>query len=139
MKYVMTSGSFNGHVLFEFDETTKLLLSFDTSNAYLSEKQQIWLLKELPRELKEVEELLSKAKNVKFEKLNENITFEMFWDRYNDKITSSKKRTRKAWDKMSKADQAKAFRFISKYENSLPQGTRKKYAETYLNAELWNN
>lgn len=40
---------------------------------------------------------------------------------------------------MTSAEQGKAYRFIGRYIASLGQGIRQKYAETYLNAELWNN
>jgi len=71
--------------------------------------------------------------------IDQNITFDKFWNRYDDKLNSSKKKTQVKWNKMPAAEQAKAFRYIGKYFASIPSGTRKKYAETYLNAELWNN
>ena len=67
------------------------------------------------------------------------IDFEQFWDRYDDKINSSKKKAKAKWEKMPVDERTKAFYFIGKYFASIPAGTRKKYAETYLNAELWNN
>ena len=139
MKYVMTSDTFSGEIQFEFDEKTELLLSYSTEYAVLSEKQQVFLLKRLPRELAEVEKFLASSPGIKFEKIEEDVTFDMFWNKYDDKVTSSKKRALKAWNKLTKGNQINAFRHINKYFMSLPVGTRKKYAETYLNAELWNN
>jgi hypothetical protein len=63
----------------------------------------------------------------------------MFWKKYNDKERSSKKRTLAKWNKMSQVEQTKAYNYIQKYFNSIPNGVETKYAETYLNAELWNN
>ncbi len=139
MKYVLTSDGFTGEVVFEYDDATHLLLSYNIEGAELSETQQVWLLKRLPREMAELKELISSNPNIKFEEVSDAPDFDMFWQKYDDKITSSKKRTEKAWDKMSKSNQLRAYRHIQKYNLSLPPGTRKKYAETYLNAELWNN
>jgi hypothetical protein len=137
MRYIMTSNAFTGQVEFDYNETTGLMISYSTANATLSETQQVWLLKNLPRELAEAQTLLEKNPNILFKP--EDVTFEMFWQAYDDKINSSRKRTLKAWEKMTKDDQVKAFRFMKTYFRNIPQGTRKKYAETYLNAELWNN
>lgn len=133
----MTSNTFTGQVEFEYDETTGLMKSYTTENATLTEKQQVWLLKNLPRELAEAQALLEKSPGIVF--TPEDVTFEMFWERYDDKINSSRKRTLKAWESMKKADQVRAYNFIRTYFRNIPHGTRKKYAETYLNAELWNN
>jgi lipopolysaccharide export LptBFGC system permease protein LptF len=135
----MTSDTFDGVVMFEFDDKTNLLLSYSIEDAELSEEQQIWLLKNLPREMAEVKSILEKSPGIKFNELKIEVDFDMFWQKYDDKITSSKKRTLKAWDKLSKANQIMAYNHIQRYIASLPMGTRKKYAETYLNAELWNN
>lgn len=62
----------------------------------------------------------------------------MFWDKYNDKIRSSKKKSLKIWDKLTSTDQVKAFTYIHTY-NRHRGNAEKKYAETYLGSELWNN
>ncbi|MFD1816405.1 hypothetical protein SAMN04515674_12176, partial [Pseudarcicella hirudinis] len=72
--------------------------------------------------------------------IEENLTFEQFWERYAHKQLSNKKRTQVKWNKMTEAERLKAFLFIPKYEHLvMKQGIQKKHAETYLNAELWNN
>jgi hypothetical protein len=133
----MTSNTFEGQVEFDYDDTTGLMSSYSTEHACLTEKQQVWLLKNLPRELAEAQTLLGANPHIQFKP--EEVTFEMFWHSYDDKINSSRKRTLKAWERLTKADQARAFQFMKTYFRNIPQGTRKKYAETYLNAELWNN
>lgn len=70
--------------------------------------------------------------------LEEKITFEMFWNKYNDKLRSSKKRSEKIWQKLDEANQAKAFYYFTTY-NRHRGNAEKKYCETYLTAELWNN
>ena len=139
MKYAMTSTGFEGEVMFEYDDTTGMLLNYDVANATLTPKQQLWLLRRLPRDLAEMQALLHDHPAITFQEIKQEVNFDLFWNRYDDKITSSKKRALKAWDKLTPVNQIRAFNHIRKYEMSLPPGTRKKYAETYLNAELWNN
>ncbi len=138
VKYSLTSTAFEGEVIFTFNDSG-LLESFDSSGAELSEKQQVFMLKELPRELCEVKRVLGGSVSAKLTEIKQEVTFEMFWSRYDEKIRSSKKKSLAKWSRMSRSQQSKAFYFISKYEMSILQGVAKKYAESYLNAELWNN
>jgi hypothetical protein len=87
----------------------------------------------------ELEALTNKAKSLRVQELHEKIDFVAFWNKYDDKINSSRKRTLAKWNKMSDCNRVRAYQYIFKYFASIPAGTRKKYAETYLNAELWNN
>ena len=135
--FSLTSTAFTGEVVFEF--RNELLVKFDMSNAELNERQHTTLARNLPRTLGEVTEFMTKSKNAVFTEIVQNVTFDMFWERYDDKFNSSKKKTWAKWNKMPMAEQMKAYRFINRYFASIPAGTRKKYAETYLNAELWNN
>lgn len=136
-KFILTSEKFKGEVLFEF--TDLLLSKYDTSGAELSDEQMYFLAKMLPRELAEINNVLGSSQSAKLIEIKQEITFEMFWKKYDDKVNSSRKRTLTKWNKMSKNEQLKAYNYIQKYFASVPYGTRKKYAETYLNAELWNN
>ncbi len=70
--------------------------------------------------------------------LSDDITFEMFWAKYNDKIRSSRKRSFNIWNKLPTQERVKAFYYIDTY-NRNRGNAEKKYCETYLNAELWNN
>lgn len=131
----LTSTAFSGHVEFHFNDNT--LLDKMEIHADLSEKQQVFLLQNMPREITELDRLKSPMATIT--EVKHEVTFEMFWEKYDDKVNSSKKRTLQKWEKMTPADRTRAFWFIPKYIGALPQGTRKKFAETYLNAELWNN
>jgi hypothetical protein len=137
-RYSLTSTSFEGEVIFEFNEH-ELLVSFDTKGATMSEEQQTFLLRNLPRDLYGVKLFAEKSPTARLEEIKTEVTFSQFWDRYDEKIRSSKKKAEKAWNKLSKIDQVNAFQYIAKYNLNLHPGTAKKYAETYLNAELWNN
>lgn len=136
--YQLTSDAFTGAVDFYFNNDG-LLSRFDTEEATLSIEQSTWLLKHLPRELSELSKVLEKSTTAKLTEVKREVTFQMFWDRYDDKVISSKKKTEAKWARMSKSQQIRAYDFIQKYFLNLPTNTRKKYAETYLNNELWNN
>jgi hypothetical protein len=136
--YQLTSESFSGAIDLFYNDL-ELLEKYDISNATLSEQQQVWILKYLPRELAEMTKLTASTPTLKLTEVKDDITFEMFWKRYDDKVASSRKRTLKLWNRMPAAERQKAYNYINRYMQSLPPGTRKKYAETYLNAELWNN
>ncbi len=135
--YHLTSDNFTGFVKLVYDEQ-ELLVSYDSTTATLTEKQQVWLLKKLPRELSELQHMLSLSSGAKVTEVKQEVTFELFWKRYNE-TRSNKKRTEAKWKKMPENECIKAYLFISKYEASIPPGCGKKYAETYLNSEIWNN
>lgn len=136
--YQLTSVAFDGAVDMFFDDAGTLL-KLDITGAILSKKQQEWILREMYPELSELKRQLSESGTAKITEVTTEVTFEMFWDRYDDKINSSRKRTMQKWNRMTKTDQLRAYNYINRYLNNLPSGTRKKYAETYLNSELWNN
>lgn len=116
------------------------LVGLDMSGAEMTVQQKNWLMANKPSTEDKLFEMQRQSKWMKITLIPESIvSFEMFWQRYDDKLNSSKKRTKQKWDKMSKSEKQKAYNFINRYFSSIPQGTRKKYAETYLNAELWNN
>jgi len=136
MEYVLTSSEFEGEVLFEFNPEG-LVIKCDLSGAKLSKEQHQWITKRLQVPFEGWLEYMSHSKTSKFQEVQ--VDFELFWSKYDDKMLSSKKRTKAKWDKMKRSDQVKAYYFMTRYFGSLPSGVRKKMAETYLNAELWNN
>ncbi|MDY0102804.1 MAG: hypothetical protein RBS07_07670 [Lentimicrobium sp.] len=137
VRYSLTSAAFEGEVIFTFNDSG-LLESFDTSGASLSEKQQVFILKELPRELCEVKRVLGGSVSARLTEIKQEVTFEMFWNRYNDK-RASRKKTEMKWDRMKSAERLRAYNFIARYENSIENWRGKMYATRYLNEELWNN
>ena len=137
MTFHITSSSWTGYIEVEYNELGYLVHS-DIRNAELSETQQKWFLNRLPRELAELKRTID-GTTATIEEVTQVITFTMFWDRYNEKIRSSKKKAITTWNRMAVPEHIKAYNFIKKYEANIPTGVAKKYAETYLNAELWNN
>lgn len=137
-RFILTSDAFTGEVEFIFNDSG-LLESFTTGTAQLSEPQQIFILKELPRELSEVQKVIAKSVSAKLTEVSQEVTFEMFWNRYDEKTRSSRKTAETVWKRMSEKNRNKAYWFIPKYISSILPGVHKKYAETYLRQELWNN
>ncbi len=137
LKYALTSTVWVGEILITYNPAG-LLVNLDISNASLSENQHVWFLKNMPRELAELQKLVSTLETLTLTQVEIEVTFDMFWNKYNEKLRSSKKKSLTTWSRLPKAERTKAYNYINKYEQSI-QGTAKKYAETYLNSEIWNN
>ena len=137
--FSITSNEFEGVIVAGFNDENDDFASIDLSNAILSKKQHAWFLENMPKSIGVLNQWIKERRKLKIEE--EKITFEMFWDRYDEKQNSSKKKTLAKWNKMSIVEQGKAYRFIGRYLTSLGHGNNagKKYATTYLNDELWNN
>lgn len=135
-RYSLTSKKFSGEVIYEFDDAGDLSM-FDIRRAELTISQKKAMYNCVPTHVNSIQ--IVKTENSTVTEIFQEITFEMFWNKYDDKLSSSKKRAIAKWNKMSSAEQVKAYNYIRKYFNTLEGGIRKKYAETYLNAETWNN
>lgn len=134
-QYILISEAFMGKVIVTKDGNN-LQANFTESSVTVG--QQKFVLSMMQQGIPAMmEHFNGPNSDSKFEKLV--VDFEMFWNRYDDKLNSSRKKTQAKWDKMPVEERTKAFYFVGKYFASIPAGTRKKYAETYLNAELWNN
>ena len=131
--FLLTNEQIPGEIFLHEDDCGKVRCDFTQSEA--TTQQQVFLLQHADAGIETLKRILSG--NSKLVELS--VTFEMFWHRYDDKLNSSKRRTEMKWNKMSKDEQQRAYDYIPKYFSNIPSGTRKKFAETYLNAELWNN
>ncbi len=137
--YLWTSASFEGSVMFVFN-AEGALLKYDVTEAAMSKIQMQWFTDRLPSTLEELKKVLGKTKNPMLQLLpDEEINFELFWNKYDEKVRSSKKKSQKIWQRLSTGEQKKAYLFITMYDRNIGNGIGKKYCETYLNAELWNN
>ena len=116
-----------------------LLEKMDMSEASLTKEQQIWLLSSIPINIVTIKDINNISTKIKVTEIKLEITFDMAWNRYDDKQTSSKKKALIKWERMPESEKIKAYNYIPRYFNSLGSGIRKKYLETYLNSELWNN
>ncbi|MDR3168334.1 MAG: hypothetical protein LBU27_00800 [Candidatus Peribacteria bacterium] len=135
-KYILRSKAFLGEVLVEIDDKQDVVF-LDIRNAEMNENQRAWTCQKFS--VNETVKNLLTSPNTEIIESKEEITFSAFWNKYDDKLSSSKKKTEAKWNKMSEGEQAKAYNHIPRYFCTLVGGIRKKYAETYLNSELWNN
>ena len=136
--FLLTSAKFTGEIELRYNDDN-LLLSYEL-RATLSEEQKRYFLTYMPRSINDLQVIFGGSQTVKITEIKADpVTFEQFWNRYDDKLNSSKKKAETRWDRMKVADREKAYRHIGFYFANIPHGTRKKYAETYLNSEIWNN
>lgn len=136
--YLLMSPSMpNGEIKLQYSNAG-VLAGFSIAGE-ISAAQHRWLIEKLPKSLDELQLLCSSVKSLKLVPIETEITFEMFWNKYDEKKLSSKKRSEVKWNRMRKSEQIKAYNYINRYFLNIPGGVAKKYAETYLNAEQWNN
>ena len=134
-KYLLTIPNYEGSVVFTYDNGNRLTgILFDGN---FPDNVKAAMLKTLPLTPDRLE--VTKGRTGVLAEIEEKVTFEMFWNRYNDKARSSKVKTERVWNRMTETERSKAYRFISRYKTSIPQGVCMKYATTYLNDQLWNN
>jgi hypothetical protein len=139
--WAMTSKSFDGAAIFRFN-SEGLLISYDVSEATMSPQQLNWFTQRLPRTHDELIGLLKGVPGIRLAEMPngvEDVSFDMFWIKYNERVRSSKKRCLKIWPRFNRANRVALYLFIDEYNRSILPGCAKKNAETYLNAEQWNN
>jgi hypothetical protein len=131
----MTSPNLEGEVEFNFNSAGMLQsLMF---SCQITERQYNYIFAIKPYNLTNMKLLIENTPNATFVKVVVEITFEDFWNKYGEKEHSSKKKAQTRWNNMPKSSQIKAYNYIPKYKYNLPAGVRMKYAETYLNSEIW--
>ncbi len=134
-KIILTIPKYEGEVVFTFDEND--FVQSITFNGNFPIQVRGIILGSNPLRPEDLQR--TKGKTGILTEEAETVTFEMFWDRYDDKARSSKVKTRRVWDRMPEGERVKAYRYINRYKCSIPQGVCMKYATTYLNDQLWNN
>lgn len=137
-RFQISSAKFQGVVDIVYNDLG-VLDKIDFTNAVLSKEQQIFILNTITTTIGDDNAIHERMSTLKLVEIKEEITFEMAWNKYDDKQTSSKKKALIKWNRMAEIERIKAYNNISKYFYSLGSGIRKKYFETYLNSELWNN
>lgn len=134
--FVLTNPAYDGEVTFTYNDNG-YLIAFKMPES-MGQQQWVWLKQRFPWVIENLSLMMAETKRSTLVEQEITITFAMFWDKYNDKDRSSKKKTELAWNKKSKTDQVKAYYFIDTYKKN--RGTAElKHATTYLADELWNN
>lgn len=136
-KYKIESKRLPGiQFIFEYD-LNGVLISFTVNGELSSADVQGF---EMAVNLSEADFLLlCQKRGVKPIVIPADLNFDTFWNAYDYKERSSKKKCQLIWAKMPDFKRAKAIAYIGRYNSILSTGnTAKKYAETYLNSEIYN-
>ncbi|TAG31911.1 MAG: hypothetical protein EAZ35_02345 [Sphingobacteriia bacterium] len=136
-KFLVTTAVSPEGVVYSYASDTEKIVAFEIKQENIKAVAMQWLLDNLKPTLND---FLTWVKSFKCEvvEIHQKISFDMFWNQYNDGSRSSKKRSLSVWNKLKEEDQIKAYYYYPKY-NKNRGNAEKKYCETYLNAELWNN
>jgi len=139
-KFAYSSTHLIGEVLLGYSEND-LLVFFDLSQAQLTEAQHETLIRNFPLSLSALRNLVAADKeNRRLVEVIQKVSFEEFWEAYDHKALSHKKKSVVLWNKLSEAEQIKAFTHLTKYFYQIKiNNTPKMYANTYLGSEIWNN
>jgi hypothetical protein len=116
-----------------------MLAGFEVEGFPTGEQLQ-WILSRFPYHESLLGELKRSLKQARIAKVEEDLSFDNFWNKYNYKV-GNKKRAEKLWDQLSDADKAKVFTNINSYDNFLArrQNQEKLYPETYLSQRRFEN
>lgn len=140
-KLILTSPAFAGelHVVYGPDGS---LLLFDLQPAELTDEQKAFFKQYVPV-VYDPATFLSYFGKSKLKVVDEDyeVSFEMFWEKYDSKI--NKDRCKKIWDdtKFGKARQIAAYAGIDRYNRHLAQNPWKSKLnpENYLKNKAWEN
>lgn len=81
---------------------------------------------------------VAKEKGVQVTEIKREISFDMFWDKYNDKARSGKQEALAAWNKLKTIDRVCAYDYITVYDSQLKLNpVSKLHASSYLNKKRW--
>lgn len=135
-QFLVTSERSQDGVVYGYDQSSGLLCQLEIKQCLASNVIAL-VLRQAPLC---IDELLAWCRLHKYTvvELQQKITFDMLWDKYNDKARSSKKKSQKLWEKLDEANQVKAYYHYDAYNRNRGNAD-KKYCETYLRDELWNN
>ncbi len=136
MKYEITATQLQGSILLTYNEQGTITIA--EFNCTLTTEQRTFIATHFPV----LEQWLNKFTEqfkAKAQIINEQITFEQFYEAYGNK--KGKEKAKATWNKLSKTDQAKAFAYIKKYNNYLVMNPwqAKLMPVTYLNQKRWND
>lgn len=83
--------------------------------------------------------MLTKQFNFKVTAIEEDLTFERFWNTYGYKV-GSKSKAMKLWNNLSDADKFACLKRINAYKHYLERtGIAQAYPETYLRNRRWED
>ena len=138
-KYLLEFTNYQAKALFEFAQNG-FLVKYELDPGSFEEKQFAFLKEIFPRTVAHMQALISwKMPNVRISELKQDLSFEAFYNAYAYKV-SKRSTAENAWKKLPDTEKAKAIAYIPVYDRFISEKRiNKKYPETYLNSEMWNN
>jgi hypothetical protein len=130
---------FQATALFSYN-ANGLLTAYNLTEGTFEQQQFDFFFKHFPKTIKQLQTLREwKLKNVRISEVQPDISFDAFYNAYAHKI-SKRKTAETVWEKMPDTEKIKAIAYIPTYDRYLRESkVNKKYPETYLNSEMWNN
>lgn len=134
-KYLLTSKSFDGKVLFGYANN---MLVYYENDSEMSHDQHSWLMRNFPVTKRGLDEVKPLIKG-KLEIVPQDVSFDVFWSAYDKKI--NRKRCEPLWKKLSPADCIVCLMSIKPYDGYLKRsgGRAKKDPENYLKSQMYLN
>jgi hypothetical protein len=106
---------------------------------WFSEQQITWMLNTVPTSEPRLGELDSYMPRFKVQKIEEDLSFERFWNDYGYKV-GKKERCQMLWRILSDADKSSCLKAIKKYNRwLLDKNIDRVYPETFLSQRRWEN
>lgn len=138
-KYLIEFKKSAASALLEYNEDG-YLVKYELEPGAFGKVQFEYFLKHFPKNINFLNAWKTEGPGgTKVKLVEEELTFEAFYDAYANKV-SKKATAEKIWNKMPNPERAKAIKYIQVYDQRLRQTSiNKKYPETYLNAQEWNN
>jgi hypothetical protein len=134
IKYVLTSGRFEGKILFGFRGG---YLAFFENSSNLDELGMRWLFNQFPFTLEVLEDMKSKISG-RIELMPSDLSFDAFWEAYSKKV--NRKRCEPLWKKLNDAERMTCLQSIPAYNGYLKRMNRAKLdPENYLKREAFQN
>lgn len=136
-KYTITSQKFTGQIDLMFDDKGTVC-KLDLTCADLDATQLTYFVNHMPIYEGNLEKAF-KGSNVVIVSEKYHITFDDFWNAYDQK--HNRKRAEQIWNKLTKSDQVQAYCGLKSYDRHLKINSWKSKADpdTYLRNRMWEN
>jgi len=138
-KYLMKFAKSGASAVFEYDQSGNLI-KYELDPQNFDQDMFEYFTQRFPKTLGIMQLWIDeKIKNVQIQKLEEDLSFDTFWLKYNMKL-GKKQLAKKLWEDLPSTEKAKALKYVQLYDQELIKtGINKKFAETYIRQAIWNN
>ncbi|MEI6899429.1 MAG: hypothetical protein WCL00_06095 [Bacteroidota bacterium] len=131
--YIASSGNWEMELRYADDG---LLIFFELRERIeLTRDMHAKVVEKFPRSVDDLEQFVKNAHG-KMQEVQQEVTFEMFWDGYSKKI--NRLRAESLWKKMNEAERIQCYNSLKSYNRCLERtGRYKQDPETYLRGRGW--